>query len=139
MRAIPNLPWTALPPTLGVSGKLGQLHSTAPVSDCKGELVEGGRHSPSHWRRNRPLVVASPEVLHEGMPSDDHPGAGVLLESAYRSQPRLETAMDGLDPVLAYRFGAMPRRWEQLLEHHRMVAARSLTTSAGVTLVVSTA
>src|SRR5215207_273942 len=25
MRAIPNLPWTALPPTLGVSGKLGQL------------------------------------------------------------------------------------------------------------------
>jgi hypothetical protein len=47
--------------------------------------------------------------------------------------------MDGLDPVLAYRFGAMPRCWEQLLEHHRMVAARSLTTSAGVTLVVSTA
>src|SRR6266545_6104439 len=26
MRAIPNLPWTALPPTLGVSGKPGQLH-----------------------------------------------------------------------------------------------------------------
>src|SRR6266545_324098 len=25
MRAIPNLPWTALPPTLGVSGKPGQL------------------------------------------------------------------------------------------------------------------
>src|SRR5215211_5872409 len=26
MRAIPNLPWTALPPTVGVSGKPGQLH-----------------------------------------------------------------------------------------------------------------
>jgi WD40 repeat protein len=25
MRAIPNLPWTALPPTVGVSGKPGQL------------------------------------------------------------------------------------------------------------------
>src|SRR6266508_3084408 len=27
MRAIPNLPWTALPPTLGVSGKPGQLQT----------------------------------------------------------------------------------------------------------------
>ena len=26
MRAIPNLPWTALPPTVGLSGKPGQLH-----------------------------------------------------------------------------------------------------------------
>src|SRR5215216_4680743 len=27
MRAIPNLPWTALPPTVGVSGKPGQLQT----------------------------------------------------------------------------------------------------------------
>src|SRR5215218_8521288 len=29
MRAIPNLPWTALPPTVGVSGKPGQLQGPA--------------------------------------------------------------------------------------------------------------
>src|SRR5512133_3681680 len=29
MRAIPNLPWTALSPTVGVSGKPGQLHQVS--------------------------------------------------------------------------------------------------------------
>src|SRR6266511_5644656 len=34
MRAIPNLPWTALPPTLGVSGKPGQLHFQLLAPAC---------------------------------------------------------------------------------------------------------
>src|SRR5919201_1113647 len=40
MRAIPNLPWTALPPTLGPSGKPGQLH---PLAD-RGQRPGTGQH-----------------------------------------------------------------------------------------------
>jgi hypothetical protein len=100
------------------------------------ELGEGDRHAPVHWLLGGQLVVASPEVLHEAMPGDDHPGTGVLLEPLHRSQPRLQPAMIGLDLVVGVRLGAMPRRWEQLLQHDRMVAARSVATSTGWTLVV---
>jgi hypothetical protein len=37
--------------------------------------------------------VASPKILDEAMPSDDHPGAAVLLEPSQWSQPRLQAAM----------------------------------------------
>jgi hypothetical protein len=47
--------------------------------------------------------VASPKILDEAMPSDDHPGAAVLLEPSQWSQPRLQAAMVGLDRVVAYR------------------------------------
>jgi putative heme transporter len=36
---------------------------------------------------DRQLVVASPDVLHEGMAGNDDPGATVLFESSHRSQP----------------------------------------------------
>ena len=89
-------------------------------SDCNRELVEGERHAPIRRLVGGQLVVASPEILDEAMPGDDHPGTGVLLESSHRSQPRLETAMVGLDPIVGVPLGAVPRRWEQLLQHDRV-------------------
>jgi hypothetical protein len=44
------------------------------------ELGEGDRHAAIHWLLGGQLVVPSPEVLDEGKPGNDHPGAGVLLE-----------------------------------------------------------
>jgi hypothetical protein len=61
-------------PTRGV---LKALHTFG--SDCDRELGEGDHHSPVHWLLGGQLVVASPEVLHEAMPGDDHPGTGALL------------------------------------------------------------
>ena len=67
-------------PTCGV---LKARHTSR--SDCDRELGEGDRHSPVHWLLGGQLVVASPKILDEAMPSDDHPGTAVLLEPLHRS------------------------------------------------------
>ena len=79
--------------------------------------------------------MASAKVLDEGMSRDDHPGAKVLFESSHRSQPRLQAAVIGLDVVVGVLLGAVPCRWEHVVHDDRYVAARSVTTSVGVTLV----
>jgi OsmC subfamily peroxiredoxin len=58
--------------------------SVPPLSDREGELVEGDRHAPVHRRLDRQLVVASPEVLYEGVPRDHYAGAVVLLQASHR-------------------------------------------------------
>jgi hypothetical protein len=57
---------------------------------------------------------------HQDMPGDDHPGAVVLLEAAHRPQARLQPAVVTLDAVIGVPVGAVPRRWPQLLQHHRV-------------------
>jgi hypothetical protein len=47
-------------------------------SDCDCELGEGDRRTAVHWLLGGQLVVSTAKVLDEGMPGDDHPGAGVL-------------------------------------------------------------
>jgi hypothetical protein len=90
------------------------------VSDRQGELVERDGHSWIRRRLDRQLVVASAEVLDEGVPGDDHPGARVLLEPARRTQPRLETAVVSFDLVVGIPVGAVPGRRQQPIEHHRV-------------------
>ena len=63
------------------------------------------------------------QVPHEAMPNDDHPGATVLLEPAHRPQPQLEAPMVGLDPVVGVLVGAVPGRWQQVLQHNRYTDA----------------
>jgi hypothetical protein len=54
------------------------------------------------------------------MPRHDHPGAAVLLEPSHRSQPRLQTAVVSLDPVVGILLGPMPGRRQQLLQQDRI-------------------
>jgi hypothetical protein len=54
------------------------------------------------------------------MTNNDHPGVAVLVEATHRPQPRLQPPMAGLDPVVGVPLGAMPGRWQQILEHHRV-------------------
>jgi hypothetical protein len=89
-------------------------------SDRDGEFVEGDHHSPGHWLLDGQLVGSSPEVLDQGMPDDDHPGAGVLLEPSHRPQARLQPAVIRLDPVVGVPVGSMPCRWEQFVQHDRV-------------------
>src|SRR5512132_1609151 len=56
MRAIPNLPWTALSPTVGVSGKPGQLHGRRQSA---AELAERLRLA---WRPRLGLHAAAVTV-----------------------------------------------------------------------------
>src|SRR6266511_927470 len=103
---------------------IGRRHADAePLaqgSDGQREFVERDRHPLVHWLLAREVVVPTSQVLHEAMPNDDHPGAAVLLEPAHRPQPRLEAAVVALDPVVGVAVGAVPRRWQQLLQHGRV-------------------
>jgi hypothetical protein len=94
-----------------------QSHS---VSDRLGKLVKCDRQPPGRWLLDRQLVVPSTNVLDEGMSRDDHPGAAVSLEASHRPQPGLEASVIGLDVVVGIPLSAMPRRWQQLLQYHRI-------------------
>src|SRR5829696_10034241 len=61
--------------------------------------------------------MAPSNVLDEGMAANDHPGGTVLLEAAHRPQPRLEAPMICLDPIVGVLVGAMPCKWQQLLQY----------------------
>jgi hypothetical protein len=79
--------------------------------------------------------MSTPNVLHQRMPRDDHPGAAILLEAPHRSQPGLQSAVISLNAVVAILLRAMPRRRQQLLQDGRYAGAWSVATSIGVTLV----
>jgi hypothetical protein len=89
-------------------------------SDRVSQLVEGDRHPPSRWLVSGQLVVPASNVLDQRMPHKNHPGAAVLLEPSHRPQPCLQPAVITLDAVVGIPVGAMPRRWQQLLQHARV-------------------
>jgi Transposase DDE domain group 1 len=70
------------------------------ASDRQGQLVECDRHPPGHRFLDGQFVMATPQVLYEGMPGDHDLAAAILLEPAHRTQPRLQTAVVGLDVVV---------------------------------------
>ncbi len=67
------------------------------VLDCECKFVEGDRDPAVHLLPNREFKMPSPEVLDEGMPGDDYPGAAVLLQPTHRTQPRFQPAVISLD------------------------------------------
>ena len=54
-------------------------------------------------------VVASSEVLHERVTADDHTRGPVGLEPAHRTQPRLQSSVVALDPVVRVPAGVVTR------------------------------
>jgi hypothetical protein len=64
--------------------------------------------------------VASPDILDERMTGGDHRDAVVPLEPAHRSQSCLQPAVVALDPIVGAPVGAVPRRYQPLLQHHRI-------------------
>ena len=81
-------------------------------SDRFGELVERGRDSQVVGSGvDAEFVVAATQVLDEGVTADHHRRGPVAFESTHRTQPRFETAMVGLDPVvLGYESAGAPGR-----------------------------
>src|SRR5215211_7524505 len=115
MRAIPNLPWTALPPTLGVSGKPGQLHCLALATP--GLAVAASRLAT-------PATLVPPARLVLVLDLDllladrlSHPllvGHGVLIEP---------DPLPGHDPLLDHRL--------LLPQHHLMLGLGELRPRGG--------
>jgi len=106
-------------------------------SDHEGEFVECNHHSPSHWLLGGQLVLPSPHVLDEGVPADDHSGSVVLFEPTH--QPRLQPAVVALDAVVGYCSVRCHAAGSSSSSTTGYVAARSVITSAGATLVVAMA
>jgi hypothetical protein len=88
--------------------------------DRQGQLVESDLHPPGHRFLDGQFVMATPQVLDEAMPGDHDLGAAILLAPTHRTQPRLETAVVGLDVAVAILIGAVPRRREHLVQRDRV-------------------
>jgi hypothetical protein len=64
--------------------------------------------------------MSAANVLDERVPDDHDPGATVLLEPAHRPQPRLQSAVVGLNAIVGVLVSSMPGRWHQLPKHARV-------------------
>ena len=87
-------------------------------SDGSDEFGERGSDAPVLAGVDAEFVVASPQVLHEGVTSHDHAGAAVAFESTHRSEPGLEPPMVAFDPVVRLPGGVVEHGRHQLI-HHR--------------------
>ena len=102
-------PWGARRALLHLDDpRQGEVGPTVLGSDRQGEVVERDGQPLAGRHLDRQLIVASPDVLHERMAGNDDSGATVLLESSHRSQPCLQAAVIGLDPVVGVLLGAVP-------------------------------
>ena len=89
-------------------------------SDGEGEFGEGGRE-PMLWVLiHAELVVATSEVLDEGVSGADHSGRAKLFEAAHRPQPSLESPMICFDKVIGVLLGDVAGSRHQLVEHTRI-------------------
>jgi hypothetical protein len=55
------------------------------------------------------FAVSAANVLHEGVPSDDHSRGPIGSPAAHRSEPVFELAVGGFDRVVRVAFDVMPR------------------------------
>jgi hypothetical protein len=90
----------------------------APRSDCRGQLVErGGAAELTVDRVSAEFVVSSSEVLDERVTADDHAGRPVGLQPAHRSEPRFQSAVVALDPVVRVLLGVVNRVGQEVRDH----------------------
>jgi hypothetical protein len=77
---------------------------------------ERGRDAPVDAGLDPEFVVAAPQGLHERVTARDDSHRLVTLESAHGSQPGLEPAAVGFDPVLRVLRSVMKSGREQLID-----------------------
>jgi hypothetical protein len=86
-------------------------------SDGSGEFGERDCDAPVRAGFDAEFVVASPEAPHERVTAHDHAGTVVAFESAHWSQPRLQSAMVGLNPIVRVLLGVVERGGDELIDH----------------------
>src|SRR6266516_7899862 len=64
--------------------------------------------------------MAASQVLHESVSSDDDASCSVGAQAAHRSQPMLELAVIGFDPVVGVALHVVPCGRDQPVEHRRV-------------------
>jgi transposase len=77
--------------------RIQSLQAEADQLQAELAILVGGA---APWLLEVPGVGSLTNVLDEGVPGDDDPGAAVLLEPTHRSQPRLQATVVSLDAVV---------------------------------------
>jgi hypothetical protein len=85
-------------------------------SDDSGEFGERRRDAPVGARIDPEFIVPAAHVLHERVAVHDHAGGAIAHESPHRTQPRLEPAVIGLDPVVRVLLGVVEGGWDELID-----------------------
>jgi hypothetical protein len=84
-------------------------------SDDVGEFGERGRDATAWVGLDAEFVVPAAHVLHERVTAHDYPRAAIAFEAAHRTQPRFESTMVGLDPIVRVPLGIVKRAREELI------------------------
>ena len=66
------------------------------------------------------FVVSAADVLDERMPGTDHAGAAEIFETAHRTEPKLESAVIGFNPIVGVALGVVSGTQDALLEDRRV-------------------
>ena len=85
--------------------------------DGEGEFGEGHHEPIFRVGIRAELVVATSEVLDEGVSGADHSGGAKLFEAAHRPQSSLESPMICFDEVIGVLLGDVTGGMHQLVEH----------------------
>jgi hypothetical protein len=86
-------------------------------SDGSSESSERGGESGGRRSVECDVVVAASQILHEGVPGDDHLGCPIGLEFTHRPQSAHELTVIGFDPIVRVLLDVVPGRGQQLVEH----------------------
>lgn len=93
---------------------VGRCRFRVAVSDCSCEFVERGSHRQSVAGVNAEFVVAASKVPHERVTPDHHRGGPVAFQAPHGSEPALEAAVVGFDPVVGVLRGVVVHASQQL-------------------------
>jgi hypothetical protein len=97
-----------------------RTYPSLQVSDHVGQFGERVRETSRRSTSGPEVVEAPAEVLHEGMPADDHPRSLVTFQPSHRSKARLETLLVGLQRIVRIGLRAVEGRREQLTQDARV-------------------
>ncbi len=71
-----------------------------------------------HARVDTQFIVTAADVLHERVATDDRACGPVAFQTAHRSEPRFQSAVVVLDPVVGVLLRVVKRAREKLIDHH---------------------
>lgn len=85
-------------------------------SDCPRQFGERVRDATTHPRVDTKFVVAAPDVLHQRVTPNDHRRGLIAFEAAHRTQPRFQSTVVILDPIVRVLLRVVKRAGKELID-----------------------
>lgn len=97
-------------------GTCGIVDNCLEQSDCHSEFFKCGGQTERPQGLGVEFVVASREVLDEGMPAEDNARGPVRLQPAHRPQPGFQLAVIGLEAAVLILHGVVEPRGDGIVD-----------------------